>query len=572
MISNLIVSEWIVEELVRLGVNQFIISPGSRSTPLTVAIARHSRAKTIVHYDERGAAFYALGYAKATRVPAVLVCTSGTAVANYFPAVIEASMDNIPLIILSADRPPELIDVGANQAIFQENIYGVYPRLSRNLPPPDDQSSFEALMKVVDELYDHATGDRPGPVHLNCQFREPLLPQDDSDQTTLPVNQKWLDSSARFTPGNNNILPADTKTLDSIHEKLQQAQTGLIVVGRSLESAYNSEIIEFTHSLGWPILPDVQSELRFTQDGHIVNHYDLALLSAELKNMKPEMVIHFGGAFTSKRLLQYLNDPEIFYISIKETPERIDPNHQVNLSLQMRIGKFCQTLKPKNRDQSSNWLTSWQQAEGNCSNNISQIMSQMSGLTEPMISYQLSNLIPDDHNLMLANSMSIREMEMFGSAGHFKGHVVANRGSSGIDGLLATAAGYQKGSQAPLTLLIGDLAFLHDLNSLQLVQRSDFPIIIVVINNNGGGIFNFLPVRSETDIFEPFFGTPHGLSLKSAADLFGLSYSNPDKLTDFVASYHEASKASQSTLIEITTERDDNQRLHQEIFRQLSEI
>ncbi len=569
--NNLQVGELVVEELTRLGITQFVVSPGSRSTPLTLAIARHTSTNPLVHFDERGAAFFALGYARATGIPAVLVCTSGTAVANYFPAVIEASLDNIPLIVLTADRPPELINVGANQAIFQQGIYGVYPRLALNLPPVDMDTPGSFILKQIDQLYDAAMGNRPGPVHMNCQFREPLLDDRLEASQTNPSLDQWLNSQTRFTEHTEFSTSIPPEQFQNVAKEIDQRSLGLIIVGRSVTKGSNKMILKLAETLGWPILADVQSRLRFSEHPNIINQFDLGLLNGDLEGMLPEMVIHFGGAFTSKRLLDYLNEPDIYYVSVRETPENIDPNHQVKLILHIDINLFCDSLLTFPYENKSDWLKAWQDIHNQTRHIVLTALADDPLLSEPAICHELSKMIPDNHGLMLANSMPIREMEMFASIGHFKGDIFANRGASGIDGLLATAAGYGAGVDCPVTLLIGDLAFLHDLNSLQLIKTAKNPIIMVVINNDGGGIFSFLPVRNETDVFETFFATPHGLTLKHAASMFGLNYSNPVDMDEFLTSYRGAVDQSKSILIEVSTDRSENYRFHHQLFESLSE-
>ncbi len=580
MTQNLAVSDWIIEELINLGVTHFVVSPGSRSTPLTVAVARNPKADTTIHFDERGAAYFALGHAKATGQPAVLICTSGTAVANYFPAVVEASMDNISLIVLSADRPPELIDVGANQAIFQENIYGSYPRLFKNLSPPDTKTTIEQIQETITETYAAAIGSRPGPVHLNCQFREPLLP--DSTGVKHPIPPVPCPSTPlgmtkqEIDPIEDDIdilftLSISDEQLHLIKKKIEGYQRGIIIVGRSVDPQYDEAILSLANTLNWPIFPDIQSKLRFRKHANLINQFDLTLLKDSSLEQKPEMVLHLGGAFTSKRLLNFLDDSEIYYVAVKATPECIDPNHQVDVAIQTNIGDLCKSIEVSNTNNNGMWLKAWQKTEGEVSETITDLLESMSILSEPAVSYQLSRSIPRDHSLMLANSMAIREMEMFGTIHDFEGRVIANRGSSGIDGSLATAAGYQIGSEKPLTLLIGDLAALHDLNSLSLVKNTPQPMIIILINNNGGGIFNFLPVRTETDVFEAFFGTPHGWTFEKAAEMFNLSYAHPKDMQEFKLKYSQAVKESRSMIIEVNTDRDENHTLHQRIFKTIRE-
>jgi len=570
MMSNLDAALLIVEELTRLGVSQFVISPGSRSTPLTVAVARHAKTETTVHYDERGAAFFALGYGRATGTPAVLVCTSGTAVANYFPAVVEASMDNVPLIVLSADRPPELIGVGANQAILQQDIYGVYPRLAVNLDPPDSHTLAAPILHQVDALYDASMGSHPGPVHMNCQFREPLLPENSHSKRQADVVDGWQ-ANSRYSESSSKTLPDQAERIRDVVHHFADSKRGLIIVGRSVDQKYNPVILELAEKLNLPILPDIQSQLRFTEHAQLINYFDLALLREDLQQSRPDFILHFGGAFTSKRLLKYVNGPDIYYVSVKETPERIDPNHQVSIDIQSKIDAFCLIMGKSDHGQEPGWQHSWKRIDQQTALTVSSLLKSQSQLSEPAISFQVSQLLHDQHALMLANSMSIREMEMFASPGHFHGNIFGNRGSSGIDGLLATSAGFATGSCTPVTVLIGDLALLHDLNSLQLIKASEQPIIIIVVNNDGGGIFSFLPIEQEADVFESFFGTPHGLTLKHAAAMFDLSYSKPVDMDEFQAAYTSAVQLNESCLIELVTDRSENHRFHQHLFKKLRE-
>ncbi len=571
MTTNLTASEWIIEELIRLGSTRFVISPGSRSTPLTVAAARNPRAKTTIHYDERGAAYFALGHARTTGTPAVLICTSGTAVANYFPAVIEASMDNIPLIILSADRPPELIDVGANQAIFQENIYCNYTRFARNLLPPDNGGSLNQTLTIVDELYTRTVGIRPGPTHLNCMFREPLLPTDDHVHESSVDEKQWALSESIYKPMIPEVLPIPTDTIEQIVDKIKASQSGLIVVGRGLQDQHNENILKLATALNCPILPDVQSELRYTRHPNVINHFDLSLLHSRLREIKPELLIHLGGAFTSKRLLTFLNDPQIYYVAIKTTPERIDPNHQVDITLQIDLNDFFLSLPSTLPAFDSNYLILWREVEQTTRKLVRSELASAIEFSEPHVSKIISETIPQNHSLMLGNSLAIREMEMFASSQKSSGRIFANRGTSGIDGLLATAAGIQSSTDTPLTLLIGDLAFLHDVNSLALVKASSQPIVIVLINNNGGGIFNFLPVQAETDVFEEYFGTPHDLRMENAARLFGIPYLQANDLDTFKSSYEKTCSKNHSSIIEITSDRYKNHAIHEKIYSTIRE-
>lgn len=557
--NNLNASELIIEKLIQLGAQHFVISPGSRSTPLTVAAARNDHAEKTVHFDERGAAFYALGLARSTGKPAVLICTSGTAVANYFPAMIEASMDNVPMIILSADRPPELIGVGANQAIYQENIYGRYPRWHGNLSPPDDGIEPDHLNSLLESMWSHSIGEYPGPVHLNCQFREPLLDEENHTGTVVP-EPSVAEASHELSK----------HEIHSISSAIESAKRGLIILGRSVPKKDHEAILTLADRLKWPVLPDIQSTLRFQDHPNVINFFDLALLKDEIRTKKPEITLEFSGPFTSKRLLTYLNDETIYQVSINPTPETNDPNQQVDFSLQSEIAEAVHELDVSDRSDST-WLDLWKDVSSRIKTIQEQYFQSTDDLSEPAIHHTVSRMIPNDHPLFLANSMPIRDMEMFASISEFNGSIYSNRGASGIDGLLATSAGIARGSKKPVTAIIGDLAALHDLNSLALSAKSSDPIIYIVINNHGGGIFNFLPISEETDVFDEYFGTPHALSFKQASEMFGLMYTNPHNMSDFKHEYAEAIERDQTTLIEIMTDRYENHDLHKDIFQLIRE-
>ncbi|MCF7807573.1 MAG: 2-succinyl-5-enolpyruvyl-6-hydroxy-3-cyclohexene-1-carboxylic-acid synthase [Candidatus Marinimicrobia bacterium] len=560
--NNLNASQYIIEKLIDLGVEHFVISPGSRSTPLTVAVARNDRAKQTIHFDERGAAFHALGLAKGSKSPSVLVCTSGTAVANYFPAIIEAAMDNVPLFILSADRPPELIGVGANQAIYQENIYGSYPRWYANLDPPDQGIDSDHLNALLESMWSCAVEDYPGPAHLNCQFREPFLGSDQQLNDTIPQRSESAMQERQ--------APIPEQHMQSLQSSINDAATGLIVLGRHVLPKDQIGILALAEQLNWPVLPDVQCSLRFKDHPSIINYFDLALLKTGPKVEKPELVLQFGGAFTSKRLLTYLDDEAVFQISVKASPEIIDPNHKLDLNIEGDISNLLDQLDVRDRSE-ADWLERWRIINHSIRATIETYFQNSDDLSEPAIHHFISRALPKHHRLFLANSMPIRDMEMFAKVGVYEGQVYANRGASGIDGLFATTTGIAKGSGGPITAIIGDLAALHDLNSLALCKPLSEQIIFIVINNHGGGIFNFLPITGERDVFDEYFGTPHSLSFKQGADMFGLAYSHPQNLSEFKSNFKETLQNGQSTLIEITTDRYENHQLHKDIFKLIRE-
>lgn len=570
---NRLWSSLLIEELARHGVEYCCISPGSRSSPLTVAAARHRRVRTIVCHDERGAAFHALGYARAAGKPAVLLCTSGTAAANYYPALIEAALDHVPLLALSADRPPELQETGANQTIRQSHLFGSYCKWFFALPCPTPTIAPAMLLTTVNQAVYQALGYPAGPVHLNCAFREPLEP------ATQPVAPDYLDSLSRWLESNTPYTrypPARPMPVSDDVERISQlidaAPAGLAVVGRLSAAVERDAVERLLRRLQWPVHADVTSGLRLGA-GPVTYYFDQLLLSAALRSRyRPTVLLHLGGQVVSKRLLEFIDDsPSLeHYIVVQPHPGRYDPTHRVSWHVEAAIEPFCEALSARLEPGGgqARELTALSAAVDAVTQAF--IESEPS-LNEIAVARTLSEHIPADHGLWLASSMPIRDMDMYASPAGPPVRVGANRGASGIEGGVAAAAGFAVGLNRPVTLLTGDLALLHDLNSLLLVTKIQQPLIIVVINNDGGGIFSFLPIAAYEDVFEPYFVAPHGLRFQAAAQLFGLDYAAPATLVEFIACYRAALAAGKSSLIEVITDRDENRRLHRTLQRAIVE-
>ncbi len=574
---NVLWGSLIIEELIRQGIDYFCLSPGSRSTPLTAAVARHPRARNTICYDERGAAFHALGYARGSGKPAVLICTSGTAVANYLPAVAEASIDRLPLIILSADRPPELHETGANQAFPQSGIFGEYVRWQFNFPCPDEAISPRFVLTTIDQAVYRATSPLPGPVHLNLPFREPLEP------TPLPLPEdylspidEWQNHSrpyTRYTPPERGLTE---ETIGKLQEKIAATRRGLFVVGRLKSESDRAAVRECAEKLGWPVLADIQSGLRMGNAPETaLSYFDLLLLSPRFSaELQPETILHIGGPLTSKRFLQFIVSSSFAeYILVQNHPFREDPAHRVTWRLESDISRFCRRLS---RGAAARIDPEWREALTGKSRQVGEmldnLLAETNGLKEAWIARLLSRNIPAEHTLFLASSLPIREMDMFADPSGAAVPVAANRGVSGIDGTIASACGYAAGLNRPVTILIGDLALLHDLNSLSLIKSLSQPVIIVLLNNHGGGIFSFLPISKFKDIFEPYFGTPHNYQFKEAAKLFDLDYAAPSANSEFLAVYRNAAENGNSTLIELRTDRQENVILQQKIRQAIIDI
>jgi 2-succinyl-5-enolpyruvyl-6-hydroxy-3-cyclohexene-1-carboxylate synthase len=561
----------IVEELLRCGVGFFCIAPGSRSTPLVAALAANEKARSLIHFDERGTAFAALGYARATGCPAAWITTSGTAVANGLPAVVEAATDGVPMVLLTADRPPELRQTGANQTIDQPDIFGDYVRWRFDLPAPDPGIDPAMVLTTVDQAAYRAGRTPQGPVHLNLMFREPFL-SGPEDEDILSGPASWVQGDEPYTRYAATKPAVEEMEIYRLWETLRPVKQGLVVAGRVASRKQGEAILRLAGTLGWPLLPDVGSQVRLGSVG-IAAHYDALLAGDSFAGLHaPQAVVHVGGRALSKRLEQFLAssrpDP---YVVVRENPFRLDPAHRVTHSVEADVLDFCSALvraateDPPATDPS--WTAGWREASEDVGRHLDGIFSGEPN--EPLVARVLSRKVPQDHGLVAASSMPVRDLDTYAAADGAPVPVAANRGASGIDGTVATAAGFARGLGRPVTLLIGDLALLHDLNSLAMLR--DVHVIVVVVNNDGGGIFSFLSIARHEEFFEPYFGTPQGVGFEAAAKMFGLAYELPGTMEDFVEAYGSACARGSSTLIEVKTDRGENVALHRRLLQAVAD-
>ena len=567
----------LVEELVRNGIDTFCIAPGSRSAPLVVAAARHRQARGIVHYDERGAAFHALGYARATGTPAAVVTTSGSALANVWPAVVEASLERVPLLVLSGDRPPELQDAGANQTMDQVRFFRGYAEWSATLPCPSESIDPSALLTTVDQAVSRCRGPSGGVVHLNCMFREPLAPTDAGEDfgPYLAPLDAWRAGERPYTRYESAPGRAGRGTLDRLAALAARRPRGVLVAGRLADPAARRAAVDLAAALGWPLLPDVTSGLRLDgRPGNSVPYHDTLLASETfLQQRRIEAVIHLGGRLTSRRLMDHLEAVRPGdYVVVDDHPHRQDPIHRATQRLRLPVAAFCESLRERVGEAvgqaagDANWLAGWRQASERVGRGFAECFSQDRSLNEPKAAWLVSRCMGAGEGLFLASSMPVRDMDAFGCPRPDDPVVVAaNRGASGVDGAIATAAGFARGLGRPTTLLVGDVAFLHDLNSLRLARDLPAPLVVVLLNNDGGGIFSFLPIAGFPDVFERYFGAPHGMTFEHAAALFDVAYARPSSDDEFVAAYDEARRRPAATLIEVRTRREENRDLHRSL-------
>ncbi len=561
----------IIEELIRNGVTYFCLSPGSRSTPLTVAVARHPQAQTMIHFDERASAFHALGYAAATGRPVAVMTTSGTAVANVLPAVVEASKKKLPLIILSADRPPELRSTGAHQTIDQCQIFGSYVRFFKDVPVPTSDIPSSYVLTTVDQAVFRATGELRGPVHLNCMYREPLIDSNTrSSRQVLDASiAGWSKTDEPFTTYIRSVTAFDPETVKPVAQRMAKIKSGVIVVGKLPDEASGQAVITLGRKLGWPILPDLTSGLRLNvRDDQLIPYFHHAL---KMHAPRFDGVLHLGGRITSKHWYQCAqkNQPST-YIMVLGHPLRNDPLHNVTHRIQAPVRPFCEALvEHVDQRKTSIECQRLQRINRRIADEFQEEFEILQDVTEPSVSRAVSQLIPEDHALFLSNSLPIREFEQFAVTDGPNVTIGANRGASGIDGIIASAAGFSRGLEQPVTLMLGDLAGLYDLNALAQLKALDQPMTICLFNNDGGGIFSFLPIAGREKSFEKFFGTPHGLSFDKAADMFGLTYAAPRTMNEFCEVYAAAVRGRKHTLIEIRTNRSENFKYQEHLSRQI---
>ncbi|MDW6092494.1 2-succinyl-5-enolpyruvyl-6-hydroxy-3-cyclohexene-1-carboxylic-acid synthase [Vibrio rhizosphaerae] len=526
-VLNRVWSRLILEELSRLGVRDVCVAPGSRSTPLTLEASAHPALRLHRHFDERGLGYLALGLAKASRQPVAVIVTSGTAVANLLPCVAEAYLTGEKLVLLTADRPPELVDCGANQAISQPGIFAAHVVAAVNLPSPTAAIAPNWLLTTVDQALSAQTR-RGGPVHINCPFPEPLYLQDEviDDAAYLTGVQPWLATGLPYsTKQSNEPLPLPC-------EPALYRQRGVVIVG-SLSLAEAEQAKALAQQLGWPVLCDPQSGV--SSDWA---YFDVWLHHARCRQVLAgcEVIIQFGAQLVSKRLNQWLQQQVTQhgsrYLLVSPDEKRNNPAHLSQQQIVAPISAWvaAQAAALQACASLAGWADELLPLIDRIPAVIRQVAQTSTSLTELDVAQAVATLAPTA-DLFLGNSLIVRLVDMFGNIHHQ--HVFSNRGASGIDGVVATAAGVQRERRQPMVLLLGDTSLLYDLNSLALLTHTPQPFVIVVTNNDGGAIFDLLPVpqQQKTDLYQ----MPHGYDFRHAAAQFGLQYSNPDSVTALMA-------------------------------------
>lgn len=536
----------LIQTLIHHGVDYFCLAPGSRITPLSLAIAENPKAQTCIHFDERGSAFHALGYAKATKKPAVLLVTSGTALGNLYPAVMEASYSRIPLILLTADRPAELRCVKANQTADQIKIFGDYVRFFFDLPSPNPLLPLEFPANTVAQAFATACYPLPGPVHLNCPFPEPLF----DNAIPYPIH---CQSTKYCFPK----LHPQKEELATITATLEKANSGVIILG-TLDRKIHKAVNALAQKLNWPIFPDIISSFREEANyEYAIPYYHHLIMS--MPEFSVDAILHIGEQWVSKPLLQWVGKQKgCPLIHISRFQGRCDPMHVVTHKVIADEEITCDLLTSLIFTKQPTILTDCKKLSFEIEQSLEKFFQPKSCLTEPSV-VKIMEAFSSKYALFLGNSMPIRDGDMFFFPKKPCNPIFANRGLSGIDGNVATCAGIAM--YMPLMAILGDQTLLHDLNSLAQLQKTRYPVKLIIINNEGGGIFSFLPIQNRKDVLDTHFATVHTLRFEKAAELFSLPYFQPQTEEDLQSALHQGG----SSLIEVLTNREENYLLHQQI-------
>lgn len=529
-------AEVLIDELVRGGVDHLLVAPGSRSAALAIAAARRPELTVSVVIDERSAAFFALGIGRATGRPAAVLTTSGSAVANLFPAVVEADTGMVPLLLITADRPPELHGVGANQTIEQSGLFGSHVRSSRDIGPAEHRTTSNEewrseLCRAIDEAGD-------GPVHLNVAFREPLVPEtDDGRVSDHPFRHPTAGrpDDARWVP----VARGERATV-VLDARWVAPERGVVVAGDAPFTSVG-EIDRLAAALGWPLIAEPTIGGRpaqtITTAHHLVSDSELA------GRLRPEVALVVGRVNLSRSVARWLDGVPALVVEPRiRTTGRPAAELAAGFPVIEEVG-----------DRTGEWRKMWLQAERIGRQALDRELDA-GGMTEPRVARDVAAAVPAGGTLVAASSMPIRDLDLTMAAGNAR--IVANRGASGIDGFVSTALGVAAAAP-PVVALGGDLAVLHDSNGF-LVERRP-PVVFVVVNNNGGGIFTHLPQARQTDVFEKLFGTPHDRSFELLAAFHGIGYS---RLTDPAAQVPAALDSGGTWLLEVSTDRPAGPAIH----------
>ncbi len=571
--ANTALASTFVEELARCGMRRAVISPGSRSTPLAVALHRQAEIEVSVIVDERSAAYFALGAAQATGVPVAILCTSGTAAANYHPAICEADHSGVPLLALTADRPPELRGIGAGQAIDQLKLFGSSVRWFCEVGT--HEAGDDGLLhhrSVACRAFAAARGDsRPGPVHLNLPWREPLAPVsvEGAVSATDPLALEGRGEDRPLTAVTPYHEEPSPFLIEEVAKHIGEAISGVIVAGRQLDPELREPLSDLAREAGFPILAEPTSQLRCGPHdrSHVITAYDLLLRDEHFANrVVPDLILRFGEMPTSKPLRAWIEASGADQIVVDPSGDWNEPTRRAAAVLRADPTELAAAWAARvgeERPGPEVWLGAEEGARA-------AIEAELDGAgepTEPGLQVALGSAHSDGDLVYTASSMPIRDQEAFLPAVGADALFLSNRGANGIDGLISSGIGAAHATGRPTTIITGDLGLLHDLGGLAALRGVETPVRILVVNNDGGGIFHFLPQESVLAVqeFEALLGTPRGVSVERAAALFDLPYRRLDSLDQTTDAL-----AAGTGLIEVPVDRRSNVDLHRRLAERVS--
>jgi 2-succinyl-5-enolpyruvyl-6-hydroxy-3-cyclohexene-1-carboxylate synthase len=544
---------WVVDDLVRFGMEHACVSPGSRSTPIALALWRHPHVEVHVHLDERASAFFALGLAMASGRPVGVASTSGTAVAELFPAVVEASMSRTTLVLLTADRPPELRGVGANQTIAQPGVFGSFVRASVDAPVPGDEPREERWHELVVEATRAAMGPPPGPIHLNLPFREPLVPGDVTLRASEPSGSEHA-----------IVAGPEPEELEAFRGAIASTDRGVILAGLMRESPWS--LAELSQRSRWPLIAEPTSGHR--APGALRAGQFLLADERFPSSHTPDVVLQFGAAPTSRAGLELVRRADTLLI-VDQDHLVADPHRRASLTLRVEAAALEAELTEALESRAeTTWWQAWHDADDVARAAVDAELDRDDRPFEGRVARDLAASLPDGSTLVVGSSMPVRDLDAF-MAPREGLRVLANRGASGIDGFVSTALGVAA-SRAPMTALCGDLTLLHDVGSLLWSARRGHDAVFVVPNNDGGVIFSFLPQR-ELPEFEELFTTPHGLDLASICTAAGAGHARVGRAVDLVPAVETARAAGGVHVVEVPIDRAENVRRHAEVHAAVAE-
>lgn len=574
---NFVWAEKFVNYLAEAGVKQVCVSPGSRSTPLTLAFDNNKKIKKHIFVDERQSGFFALGLAKQTNLPVAVVTTSGTAAVELYPAIVEAYQNRVPLIICTADRPIQLRNKGANQTIYQDNLYKNHIRFFYDTGLPQlTKTAFQTLLKKTEEAFRIALIADRGPVHLNFQFDKPLEPHLSTDEISeIKLNELENVSAAKLFYGTGALFKA--KDVAELSNKIKKAKLGLIVVGpANFYEPLKKKIKQLSGITGFPVFADGTSQFRtgVNENDIIITNYDAFLRSNEvIKKFQPDIILQFGRTPTSVSLENYFSKIKSERILINEFGDCYDPSDNASKIIKADVYSFMDELIKK-IDKSSikkqkDWVKFLLQLDDLCEWIKLEFINNSHLIDETNTIVHISRNIPEKSVLFVSNSTPVRDLDYFLQKTNKNYTVHQNRGASGIDGIISTALGIAEAAKERTFLLTGDLAFYYDLTSLHNAKANHINLTIILINNNGGGLFNFLPIVEEKEVFKKYFRTPLELNFEDIVRTFGLDYKLVKTSTQLNLALNRRSDSPQ--VIEIQTNAADSHTKRKDYWKNVVE-